>query len=74
MKNLYAAPYDYPIVNGFALSAAHCIRGLRQGCPMSPIFFNLFIDPIILHIETLIPTQELNAHFSFIDDIALQTK
>ena len=37
IKNLYAAPYDYPIVNGFALLAAHCIRGLRQGCFMSPI-------------------------------------
>ena len=37
INNLYAAPYDYPIVNGFALFAAHRIRGLRQGCPMSPI-------------------------------------
>ena len=74
IKKLFAAPYDYPIVNGFALFAAHCIPGLRQGCPMSPILFNLFIDPIILHIKTLLPTQEFNALFSFIDDIALQTK
>ena len=25
IKNIYAAPYDYPIVNGFTLFAAHCI-------------------------------------------------
>ena len=41
---------------------------------MSPIHLNLFIDPIILHIKTFLPTQEFNALFSFIDDIALQTK
>ena len=34
----------------------------------------VFIDPIILYIKTLLPTQEFNALFSFIDDIALQTK
>ena len=74
ITNLYAAPYEYPIVNGFAVLAAHCFRGLCRGCPMSPILFNLFIDPIILHIKTLLPTQELYALFSFIDDIAPQTK
>ena len=41
---------------------------------MSPILFNLFNDPIILQIKTLLPTQQFNALFSFIDDIALQTK
>ena len=41
---------------------------------MSPILFNLFVDPIILHIKTLLPAQEFHALFSFIDDITLQTK
>ena len=73
-KNIYAAPYDYPIVNGFALSAAHCIRGPCEAFSMSPIFFNLLIDPMILHIKSLPPTQEFNALFPFTDDIALETK
>ena len=41
---------------------------------MSPILFNLFVDPIILHIKTFLPAQEFHALFSFIDDIAIQTK
>ena len=73
IQNSYACPHDFPVVNGFALFAAHCIRGLRQGCPMSPILFNLFVDPIINHIQSLLPKQEFNDLFSFIDDIALQT-
>ena len=41
---------------------------------MSPFSFNLLIDRIILHINSLLPTQEFNALFTFIDDIALETK
>ena len=41
---------------------------------MSPILFNPFIDPIPLHIKTLLPPRKFNALFSFIYDIALQTK
>ena len=73
IQNLYACPHDFLVVNGFALFAAHCLRGLRQGCPMSPILFNLFVDPIINHIQSLLPKHEFNDLFSFIDDIAPQT-
>ena len=40
---------------------------------MSPILFNLFVDRIINHIQSLLPKHEFNDLFSFIDDIALQT-
>ena len=74
IKNLYAALCDYPIVNGHGLFAAQCIRDLCQGCPMSPTLLNLLIDPILLDIKTLLPTQQFHTLFSFIDDIALKTK
>ena len=73
IQNLYACPHDFPVVNGFSLVAANCMRGLRQGCPMSPILFNLFVDPIINHIHPLLPKHKFNDLFSFIDNIALQT-
>ena len=73
IQNLYSHPADYPTVNGFSLFAAMTIRGLRQGCPMSPILFNLFIDPVIRKLSSLLPSHTFSALFSFIDDIALQT-
>ena len=73
IQNLYSHPADHPTVNGLSLFAAMTIRGLRQGCPMSPILFNLFIDPIICKLSSLLPSHTLSASFSFIDDIALQT-
>ena len=72
IQNLYSHPADYPTVNGFSLFAAMTIRRLRQGCPMSPILFNLFIDPIIRKLSSLLPSHTFSALFSFIDDIALK--
>ena len=63
IQNLYSHPADYPTVNGFPLFAAMTIRGLRQGCPMSPIHFNLFIDPIIRKLPSLLPSHTFSAFF-----------
>ena len=70
---LYPWPADYPAVNNFTLFAAMTLRGLRQGCPMSPILFSLFIDPILRSIKHLLPKNVFHELFSFIDNIALQT-
>ena len=38
---LYTDPNDYPLFNGHTPSFHRLDRGLRQGCPMSPILLNL---------------------------------
>ena len=70
---LYSWPADYPAVNNFTLFAAMTLRGLPHGCPMSPILFNLFIDPILRSLKQLLPKNVFHELFSFINDIALRT-
>ena len=55
IQQLYGFPADLASVNNHTLQEAMSTRGDRQGCPLSPILFCLFIDPIIRHQLTLLP-------------------
>ena len=41
IQSLYRAPRDFPVVSGHTHSSHLQARGVRQGCPMSPILFCL---------------------------------
>ena len=72
IQQLYSYPADLASVNNHTLHEAMSTRGLRQGCPLSPILFCLFIDPIIRHLLTLLPPKQQHL-YAFIDDLALQS-
>ena len=72
IQQLYSYPADLASVNNHTLHEAMSTRGLRQGCPLSPILFCLFIDPIIRHLLTLLPRKQKHL-YAFIDDLALQS-
>ena len=44
VKNLYASPVDAPIINGHCPHSYVQARGLRQGCPLSPLLFILYLN------------------------------
>ena len=73
IKRLYAHPLDTPRVNGHRLASHLQLRGLRQGCPLSPSLFALYIDPLLRILETTLsgdPTASLHA---FADDLAIHS-
>ena len=73
VKRLYRAPLDTPRVNGYGTSSRLQLRGLRQGCPLSPSLFSLYIDPLLRILERAIigdPTASLHA---FADEMAVHS-
>ena len=51
MKKLYSDSYTSVNINGYKTGRIKCYKGLKQGDPLSPMLFNISIDPFIYLIE-----------------------
>ena len=53
--NIVKATYDKPIaniiLNGEKLKAFPLRSGTRQGCPLSPLLFNIVLEVLVISIE-----------------------
>ena len=47
IQSMYRAPRDFPVVSGHTHSSHLQTRGVRQGCPMSSIFFCLYLNVLL---------------------------
>ena len=55
IKQLYSFPQDSPIINGRTPHAYLQTRGLRQGCPLSPLLFILYLNSLFHHFFATVP-------------------
>jgi hypothetical protein len=49
-RQLYTEIYSQVLVNGFLTVAFKVTRSVRQGCGLSPLLFNIAIEPLIISI------------------------
>ena len=78
IKQLYSFGQDSPIINGRTPHAYLQTRGLRQGCPLSPLLFILYLNSLFHHFfATVPPPPRANArtsHQAYLDDILIRSE
>ncbi len=58
------------IINGHVSPAVVQQRGLKEGCPLSPVLFVLCIEPLLFRIRTEVPAPgRLTGVVAFADDV-----
>ena len=73
VKHLYGCPLVTPRVNGYRLASQLQSRGLRQGCPLSPSLFSLYIDPLLRTLESTIAGDPAASLHAFAGDLAIHS-
>ena len=52
IKSLYTANIGHVLVNGYMSTSFDLTRGVKQGCPLSPLLFSLYIETLSLGIKS----------------------
>ena len=51
VKAIYKYPTSYSILNGEKLKVFSLRLGTRQGCPLSPLLFNMVLEVLVMTIR-----------------------
>ena len=72
-RRLYTDAADTPIINGLPGQTYFPKRGLRQGCPLSPTLFSIYLDPLLRLIQAQLLPFTHTSLLAFADDLLLQS-
>ena len=76
IQSLYRAPRDFPVVSGHTYSSHLQTRGVRQGCPMSPILCCLYLNMLLFALPSYVttPPSPRESGHAFVDDLLYRSE
>ena len=75
LQTLYSHPEDSPLIEGHTYTSRLQTRGLRQGCPLSPLLFVLYLNVLLFALPAHAPPPASSTYSShaFIDDLLFRS-
>ena len=69
IRRLYTHSYDHRLIEGVTTKGHLQERGVRQGCPLSPLLFILYLNLMFFYLDTKIQWGLEKRIHAFVDDI-----
>ena len=73
LQMLYHSPKEIPSINGETHHHFTLLRGDKQGCPLSSLLFNFYINIILWALPQHVRMLDTDTTHTFIDDYVLRT-
>ena len=74
IQRLYVYAVNQPLVNGIPTGGHAQKRGVRQGCPLSPLLFNLYLNFMFFQLDQIIDWDLEESVHAFMDDILFRAR
>ena len=74
IQRLYTHAFEQPLVYGIATAGHYQKRGVRQGCPLTPLLFVLYLNLMFYYLDTKIEWGLDKSIHAFIDDILFRAR
>ena len=74
IQRLYIHAYEQPIVEGVCTAGHAQRRGVRQGCPLSPLLFNLYVNMMFFYLDSKMEWNIERSIHAFIDNILFRAR
>ena len=76
IKHLYINLQDFPTIQGFTKNSYRLDCGVRQGCPLSPLLFVLYINVVLCRLNSILEGFHTPGAvaWAFVDDILVRVE